>query len=535
MKQAFETFLLNGELRHALECLKLMDNYECVEQFREKIRKGSITQEKLDMYRESYDIMAREHFDDFMLAMEWNRPAKEQYWLPRREKLKSIADSLESLEKGDLNELFISMPPRSGKTTLMVMFVLWIMLRNSERSNLYCSYSETVVKVFYNGLIEILGDKTTYRWKELFPDAKIANQDAKDLLLNLGRKKRYASFTGRSLYGTLNGACDCNGYEIADDLISGIEEAMSKDRLNGAWTKVTNNYLARAKEGAKRLWIGTRWSVADPIARMIDLLENDPQFQGRKYEIVNRPALNSEDESNFEYGYGVGFSSDYYKQVRATFERSDDIASWLAQYQGEPVERSGTLFAPEDLRYFNGVLPDLDADRIFMSVDPAWGGGDYVASPIIYQYGDDLYVKDVIYNNGDKKITQPEIVHKAIENNVQAMYIEGTRTTSEYAEGVDKMLREMGHKVNMQTSVKHWAGQGKQQRIFDKAPDIRERMIFLESGYRSKEYQRFMENVFAFKMVNNNKQHDDAPDSLGMAIAFSYFGDAKVQVIKRMF
>jgi len=56
----------------------------------------------------------------------------------------------------------------------------------------------------------------------------------------------------------------------------------------------------------------------------------------------------------------------------------------------------------------------------------------------------------------------------------------------------------------------------KEQRIFDKAPDIREHFVFLTSDKRSKEYQAFMDNVFSFT-INGKNKHDDAPDSLAMA------------------
>ena len=421
-------------------------------------------------------------------------------------------------------------------STIIVMFQAWVMLRNSERSNLYCTYTASVAETFYDRVMEIFDDPYTYRWKELFPESKVASTNRKDLTMNLDRKKGYASLTARSLYANLNGGCDCNGYEIADDLHSGIEEALSKDRLNTAWARVTNNYLPRAKEGAKRLWIGTRWSMADCIARRLDILENDPKSAHIRFEVFNVPALDPvTDESNFEYRYGVGFSTQMYQQIRSSFERGDDIASWLAQYQGEPIERTGVLFSPDDFRYYNGTLPQgVDPDRIFMAVDPAWGGGDYVASPIIYQYGNDMYVHDVVFNKGDKRETQPEIVRKAIENGVQAIYVEGTRVTADYGSGLNDILNERGYRLNLQTSSKHFTGGGKFERICDKAPDIKEFMVFRENGCRDKEYQNFMENVFSFKFSKSSKQHDDAPDSLAMAIAFAYRGEAKAEIMKRL-
>ena len=539
MKTAFNKFLVAKDYRSAAQACKLIHDYAYTEKLRKALREAITADPKkewLNLYRDTYDWWAFDRFDDFMLAVEWNRPAEEQFWLPRREKLMPIAQKLQDLEDDKLDELFLSQPPRTGKTTLMVMFLLWIMFRNSERSNLYCTYTASVADTFFNRLLEVLEDPYTYRWKELFPDSKVASTNRAEDTLNLDRKKGYPSFTARSLYANLNGGCDCNGYEIADDLHSGIEEALSKDRLNTAWARVTNNYLPRAKEGAKRLWIGTRWSMADCIARRLDILENDPKSAHIRYEVFNMPALDENDESNFDYKYGVGFSTQMYQQIRSSFERGDDLASWLAQYQGTPIERTGMLFTPDDFRYYNGVLPqDIDPDRIFMAVDPAWGGGDYVAAPIVYQYGEDMYIEDVVFNKGDKRSSQPEIVDKAIKYGVQAIYVEGTRVTADYGHGLDDLLRDRGYRLNLQTSSKHFTGGGKFERICDKAPEIKEFMVFRENGHRSKEYQAFMENVFSFKFSKSTKQHDDAPDSLAMAISFTRNGEAKAQIMKRFF
>lgn len=518
-------------LKMAWEMFKGDDIYKLIKEYRQII---SHVAGKGDLVKMAYLITARDIFDDFMIYVEWNRPVAQQYWLPRRKKLRFVASALQDLEDGKLDELFLSMPPRVGKTTLVLFFVLWIILRDSERSNLYCSYTDSVVTVFYKGLLEIFGDPITYLWRDVFPECCVASTNAKDLLLNINREKRYASFTGRSLYGTLNGACDCNGYEIADDLISGIEEAMNKDRLASAWSKVENNYLPRGKETAKHLWIGTRWSLADPQGMRVELLQNEPKFASVRWKQINVPALDENDESNFDYACEVGFSTEAYQQRRASFERNNDMASWYAQYQGEPIERDGAVFCPEDLRFYNGVLPDGDPDRIFMAVDPAWGGGDFVSAPVCYQFGEDIYIPDVVYDNRDKKFTQPHIVDTAIKHNVAAIRVEATKMTAEYADGIDEYLRDKGHRLNIEKTTKHYTGKGKEQRIFDKAPNIRENMIFLAEGHRSKEYEMFMQNVYSFSITGKNK-HDDAPDSLAMAINMALFGGNEVKIMKRMF
>ena len=536
--KAYNIFMGRSDYENAYEACKLMWKmcehstvYKYIKEYRSVI---SHVAGKGELVKRAYLITARDIFDDFMIYLEWDRPVAEQYWLPRRKKLLFVAEALQQLEDGELDELILSMPPRVGKTTLVLFFTLWIVLRDSERSNLYCSYTDSVVTVFYNGLLEILMDPITYLWRDIFPECSVASTNAKDLLLNIDRKKRYASFTGRSLYGTLNGACDCNGYEIADDLISGIEEAMNKDRLAAAWSKVENNYLPRGKESAKHLWIGTRWSLIDPQGMRIELLQNEPKFASVRWKQINVPALDDNDESNFEYACGVGFSTEAYQQRRASFERNNDMASWYAQYQGVPIERDGAVFTPDDMRFYNGVLPTADPDRIFMAVDPAWGGGDFVASPVCYQFDKDIYVADVVYDNRDKKMTQPHIIDTAIKHNVQAIRIEATKMTAEYADGIDDELKNRNHRVNVEKTTKHYTGNGKEQRIFDKAPDIREHMIFLEEGKRSKEYELFMQNVYSFS-VNGKNKHDDAPDSLAMAINMAFFGGNEMKILKRMF
>ena len=166
-----------------------------------------------------------------------------------------------------------------------------------------------------------------------------------------------------------------------------------------------------------------------------------------------------------------------------------------------------------------------------MVVVPAYGGGDYVAAPICKQYGDDIYVCDVVFDNGDKSVTQPLIVNAVKKYNVAAMKVEGTKMTSSYGEDIDESLKESGIRINMQINTSHFTGNGKRQRIFDKAPDIRERMVFLQEGNRSKAYSQFMQNLFSFTVTGKSAKHDDAPDSLAMAIDFAFFGVAKAEVM----
>lgn len=474
--------------------------------------------ELYQLYEQTLLMLAPKDFDSFMLYIELDRKPSERFYQPRRKVLKRAVDAMQELVDGELEELFLSMPPRVGKTTLIVFFCAWLMGRDSEASNLYSAFSDIITKAFYNGVLEILTDEYTYRWHKVFPFARLVGTNAADETLNIDRRKRYPSLTCRSLYGTLNGACDCDGLLIADDLIGSIEEALNKDRLKSTWDKVDNNLLTRAKESAKILWVGTRWSLVDPIGIRLELIENDERFRDHKYRVINLPALNEDDESNFDYDFGVGFSTQKYHERRASFERNNDMASWNAQYMGEPIERDGSLFAPQDFEYYNGVLPSEDVDRVFIPVDPAYGGGDFVAAPCCVMVGEKIYVPDLVYDQSDKRITQPKVAAMAQRHSATAIRVEGNKSTVAYKEGLSAELDKIGY--NCLVTSKANAGRGVQsklERIMAVAPDIRERFVFLEPGCRSREYERFLQNVFSLTIVGRNK-HDDAPDSLSMAI-----------------
>ena len=478
---------------------------------------------------------APKNLDHYLQALEYDRNPAERFYLPRRHVLLGHAKALQRLYEGEIQELFLSQPPRTGKSQLVKEFYTWVFGKDSEHSNLYCSVTDDLTKAFYKGLLEIMTDSFTYHWGTIFPNAKIVETNGDKETINIDRVKGYPTITCRSLYGSLNGSCDAYNILTGDDLLTGIEEARNPSRLNTAWTTVDNNLLSRAKESCRILWIGTRWSLQDPIGRRKRALENDEQFKNRKWEEITIPALDDKDESNFDYKYGVGFSTEYYRQRRASFEANNDSASFMAQYQNMPIEREATVFTPDTMRYFNGELPEEPPMRIWAVCDPAFGGGDFVSVPIIVSYNKlDHYVVDVLFNNKDKSITQPLLAKKLQRYGVNTIDFEVSKTTRAYVEGVEKEMRKLGYHCTITT---HTAPQNtsKAIRIFDKAPDIRQFFIFRDAGHRSKEYNLFMQNVFSFTVEGKNK-HDDAPDSLSMAATNLFKSNvAPVQIIARPF
>lgn len=475
--------------------------------------------EILEKYFGIFLLESHYRFESFMIYMEKNRPPWERFYLPRVNPLRQVAQLIQDLYDDKLDEGMVFCPGRIGKTQIVKMGNLWFGSNRPERANLYSAYSDKITSGFYDGTNEMITDPT-YTYAEIYPEVvekKIAT-DGKDLTIDLIRKKTYPTFTMRSIYGTLNGACDCDGLGIYDDLFSGIDEALSEDRQNTVWGKFDNNFMPRIKPGkAKLMGIGTRWAPRDVQGRRLELLQNDPEYADIRHREIIIPALNENGESNFDYPYKLGYSTLDYKRRMASFENNDDMASWFAQYQQEPIERKGQMFNVDNMNFFNPAeIEGIRPDKIFAANDPAYGGGDFVSMPICYEIDGEHYIVDAVYNDGDKDITIPEVTNRMeshldkFPNKTAEVHFEETKTTAEYRKNCEKKWKADGYAINT-THDPADNKTAKMDRIKNHAPDIR-KLHFVDMKYQTKEYRKYFQNIISCTYEGKMK-HDDGIDS----------------------
>lgn len=485
-----------------------------------------------------YNILKTEApqiLDSYMLYVEKNRKRRDRFYEPRRKTLKLVTDKLQMLEDDELDELFVHMPARVGKSQELTLATSWKCARNTEASNLYVTYKEGLGGAFLEGVIEIWTDPI-YCFSDVFPKAIIVDTDAKNNKVDLQRKKKYKSLSGKGLTAGLNGEYDAYGWLIIDDILEGIQDVLNPDILRRKQIIFDNNVMKRKKEKCKVIYNGTIWSLQDIYMDRRDFLENNPETQDIRWDVLKIPALDPvTDESNFDYDYGVGYSTKYYRIERAKFEENDDMAGWYAQCQQEPIERDGAVFNSEHMKFYNGVLPAEEPYRICAACDVALGGEDNLAFAVAYMYEDgSVYIDDVIFDSSEKKITKPKVVNMIIEHDVGSAYFESNQGGEGYKDEVDALLKENGKKINL---VSKYAptDKRKKQRIWDKAGSIRD-WYFRNTGCRSKEYRNFMRNLYSFTIKGRNT-HDDAPDCLASLAYFieGTWEPAKIEPVQNPF
>ena len=457
--------------------------------------------------------------DSGLLYLEKNRLPKERFYEPRREVFTKhkIVSSLQDLMNDDLDILVVSLPPGTGKSTVEVFFLSLVGGWFPNDFNLSSAHSSILTRSLYDGVLEIINDPVEYTWHEIFPVPQLTNTNAKETTVNLERNGRFKTWTFRSIDGSLTGATRCNRILTADDLVSGIEEALNKNRLETLWTKVVNDLFSRMLDGCKRILFMTRWSVHDPAGKLFQLYEGNPRAR-----FIAVPALNENGESNFQFAVN-GFSTKYYLDQK---EAMDDI-SFNCLYQQQPIEREGLLLPASELRRFFlsrdqvpekqmqfTLFPDREPDAIWGVCDTKDKGIDFESLPIAYQFGEDFYIPAVVFDdNTDYDTLDRKTADIIIEHNPHKVRFESNQAGGRIADNIEKMV-----KGKCRTSIEtKYTTANKETKILVNADWIKKHCLFLDpSLYTPKsDYGLFMGNVCSYT-TKAKVPHDDGIDSLSM-------------------
>jgi predicted phage terminase large subunit-like protein len=479
--------------------------------------------EMFDFHREVVFAGAKESFHLCLLAVEWNRDPDKKFYPPRRMVLREVVQALQELEERKLDLLAVSMPPGSGKTTLAIFYLTWIGGRHPEEPSLTGSHSNSFVRGVYDECLRIFDQNGDYLWYEVFPETQVVNTNAKDCRIDLGKRKRFETLQFTSI-GTGNaGLYRAMHLLYCDDLVSGIEVALNKERLDKLWETYTTD-LRQRKIGdhCGELHIATRWSVHDVIGRLEAMYGDSPRSK-----FIVLPAMNENDESNFDYAYGVGFNTQFYRQQR---DIMDDV-SWRALYQNQPIEREGLLYHADELRrYFE--LPEGDPDAIIGICDTKDKGTDYAFLPVAYVYGQNYYIEDCICDNGLPEIVDARLADILIRHKVKQCRFESNSAGGRIAEKVQQMVKDRGGITHITTK---YTTANKETKIIVNSAWVKEHCLFKdESTYkRNSEYGKFLNMLCSYTMAGKNK-NDDTADGMAMLAEYAQsMAATKVEVFQR--
>lgn len=493
------------------------------------IKDGVEVEQMLDLYYRTHLFDAPHFFDSFCIYIEKDRAPEKQFYLPRRKQLLPCVQALQDLEDGKIELLGISEPPGVGKTTLAEFFLAWTCGRNPFLPNLIGSHNNSFLGGMYGEMLRILDPMGEYKWSDVFPGLSVIATNAKDMMIGIGYDKtedmRFKTLEFSSIGSGNAGKVRAMNILYCDDLVSGITEALSIDQLDKLW-QMYNTDLRQRKVGTrcKELHIATRWSIHDVVGRLERAYEGNPLARFIKF-----PALDENDESNFDYPYGLGYTTKALHEQRNIM----DSVSWQCLFMNEPVEREATLFSADELQYFT-QLPDVEPDNIIAVCDTKEQGMDYCAMPVLYQYGDMFYVNSFICDNGKVETIQPRVADRLVRERVKMCQIESNRGGTLFAQAIKDKVKELGGFTSITCK---WTQSNKNTRIIANSAYAKSHFYFRDpkDPDTDKEYRIAMNQLCSYSMVGK-VPHDDVPDVIALTVEYilNYMGQ-RATIMKRPF
>lgn len=280
------------------------------------------------------------------------------------------------VERGEIDRLMITMPPRHGKSELATRrFPAWFLGRNPDKDIISSSYNSDLANDFGRDVRNIVNDPM---YAKLFPegglaaDSKAANRFSTPQGGNYAAAGVGTAVTGRGAH-----------IFIVDDPLKDREEANSEKRRDTVWNWYTSTAYTRLEDGGAIIVIQTRWHEDDLCGRLLEA-----EKEGKdKWVHLDLPAIGAGNVALWPEKYPL----EALERIRDNIGPRD----WSALYQQQPAPDEGALFKREWFRYYNARPAHLN---IYAASDYAVtdSAGDYTVHIIVGVDPDDnIYLLDL--------------------------------------------------------------------------------------------------------------------------------------------
>lgn len=260
-------------------------------------------------------------------------------WMPPRH-LHQVAELFNRAQYESVRAC-ASLPPRHGKTELILHAVGWWLARRPTDRLVYVTYSGDLAK------------NKSRRALMLTQNAGVR------LDASVQRGDEWTTDHGGGLLATgIGGPLTGHGANLLmiDDPTKNREEAESPTVRRKVWEWYTSTALTRLEPGSSCIVVHTRWHEDDLIGRLVrgDSASGDP------WEYINLPAIDEQGEALWPERWNT--------ELLELKRRDVGEYDWWSMFQGSPRPRGGKLFR-EQTTY--GEFPDLEGASILISCDPA--------------------------------------------------------------------------------------------------------------------------------------------------------------------
>lgn len=418
------------------------------------------------------------------------------------EHLVSIAEKLNAILRCDERQskfVIINMPPRSGKTELcIVSFVALGFAVNPASIFMHLSSSDQLVNKNVGAIRKIMQSEA---YRMLFPMTQVSNNGSGSITTTRGGELYAAPFLGQ-ITGFGCGRYNAEGFNgalLVDDPVK-TQDALSetlRERVNFTWA---NTIISRRNsDDTPIIIVAQRTHQHDLCGFLLD--EEGTVEEGGRWDLLQLPAIldeGTEDERSFWPS----------RRPLEELKKLRELNPWVfnTQQQQKPMPIEGLLFPEEKTKYFE-VIPD-DPEVVFIQMDPADEGDNMYCSKVYYIKDGYCLNVDVIYTEDKLEITMPRLKEQILKWKPSYVNVESNSAWRLVAKEIKEWAAEYAPDSEVR---RHNATANKENRIFNEAPTIRNRFLYLTPSKQNKEYKRCMDDMHRYlKMVKD--QRDDCVD-----------------------
>ena len=278
----------------------------------------------------------------------------------------TIARALEAVLEGDCKRLIINVPPRYGKTELLIHFVAWALARYPDSNFLYVSYSHTLAKRQTQIIRDIIN---LSHYKNLFGVKLKDDTTAKDNFVITQGGSVYAAGAQGTITGFGAGIKGCHrfgGCIVIDD-IHKPDEVTSDTIREGTIDWYYNTLQSRLNSpDTPIIFIGQRLHEQDLSAV---LLESD------EWKSVVIPAIDEAGNALHPQMHNI--------QTLKRMEKESPY-HFASQYQQNPQPAGGGIFKSD---WFLKLETEPQIISTFMTVDTAETDKNYNDATVFSFWG----------------------------------------------------------------------------------------------------------------------------------------------------
>ncbi len=326
-----------------------------------------------------------------------------------------LCNALEEVERGEVDRLLITMPPRHGKSdTSSRKFPAWFLGRNPDLSVIMSSYGYTLTK----GFSRDVRDAIESRWYRLVFD--ITTRDDARMVNDFDIDGHRGGLLAQGVGGAVTGH-GANLFLI-DDPIKNQKEADSITYRDMIWNWYRSVALTRLEPGARIVLILTRWHRDDLAGRIL--------AEEKGWKVINLPALAVEPREGVppdplgrkpgEALWPKRYSAEELRKKAPGGSKSVGSRVWEALFQGNPQDAESQKFKRAWFQWYDN-LP-VDQVRRGGGIDTATSKADAACDSslvdVVLCEDKHLYVDDVFL----EKVTVSGFGHYVVNQHLAKKY-----------------------------------------------------------------------------------------------------------------